>query len=256
MEEIEELGQRIYSIQQCIAYIANGNYDKELINQMTSRIEQIENLLTEMEEKVDSQLPLLNVIPDLIVDIKKMYEACKQIPEAEEANIQIAHLPLKKQEIIPSEPAPSSTQQPHVSNLPLPQKSKRTSKIPQQTQKPTDVIIRPATEDEVQSAARYINFRIKIDNLNSWIEELNTVINKKYALLKTTNPNKLRQQSRLLFDRYKNEELPDDDRIFFTQEDIKDTSFKPSHRKMLIVLQKIGRITQSTDSGTCRYFIK
>ena len=249
MEQIEEIGQRIYSIQECLEYIANGMYDKKAIAQLSAQIKEIEESLCELEKHVDSQLPLLNLIPDLIVEIKEMHEACMKLPAAEHVpKQQVAHLSIRNvDEVEPKQI--SSTKQSQLTKV------RRQSKIPQPTRQQTDYIDY-VTEEELLKSMKSINFRIKLENINQWISEINAILSKKVSIMKVTNPNMVRQCNKQLWERYKSEELPDESRLFFTPEDIKGTSFATYHRIMLIILQKIGRLSVSTDSHLCRYFIK
>lgn len=249
MQEIEEIGQHIYSIQECLHYIANEPYDKLAISQISAQITEIEESLFELEKRMETQLPILDVIPKLIDEMKEMHKACLKIPVVEQNQKQpIAQLSIRNTDVF--EPKPISTTKQVISSKP-----KRQSKIPQPPRQQT-IYIEYLTEEEMSKSNRIINFRIKLENINQWIGEINNILSKKVSITKVTNQNMVKQCNKQLWERYKSEELTDNNRLFFTLEDLKGTSFTVYHKKMLTVLKNVGRISESTDSHLCRYFVK
>lgn len=96
MEEIEDLGQRIYDIQQCLAFVVNGGtYSEETVSALNAKMGRLEKSLGEMEERIEAQLACLAEIPDLIAEVKEFYVMCQDIPSPGPNDKSAVVLPLK-----------------------------------------------------------------------------------------------------------------------------------------------------------------
>ena len=96
MEEIEDLGQRIYDIQQCLAFVVNGGrYDQETVMGLNAKMGRLEKALGEIEERVETQLACVAEIPDLIAEVKEFYLMCQEIPSPGPNDKSAVVLPLR-----------------------------------------------------------------------------------------------------------------------------------------------------------------
>lgn len=97
MEAIEDIGQRIYDIQGCLAYIVNGGtYDDETILALNTKMTRLERALSDIEERIDTQLSYLQEIPDLIAEVKEFHSMCQEIPSPGPNESAAVFLPVKK----------------------------------------------------------------------------------------------------------------------------------------------------------------
>ncbi|KAK8888679.1 hypothetical protein M9Y10_033413 [Tritrichomonas musculus] len=281
---LQLLSQRVYEIQLCISCAINGCFKPQAINQLNNKMSQIEDSIRELENFV-SQLPDVNEIYQMIEEMKNIYEVCsKAHPEIEENlvnnNLNLNPQSQVKQNVIRttntsksprqinnnsnvrSSKLQKSTPQMHQnSNNILDSCKSNRSQYHQFQQDPIDeseenVIIQHVSEKELSQASKSVNYRIPIDKLNTYISELNEVLTRKMSIVKL-QPNQVKASVRRLWERYKDEELMDDDRLFFTQEDVKETAtMKNNSQKVLAVLQALGRVSCSTDQHVKRYFVK
>lgn len=284
---LQLLSQRVYEIQSCISCAMNGCCKPQTITALNNKMSQIEGSIRELEGFV-SQLPDVNYIYSMIEEMRGIYDVCrKSYPEIEDnANVNSNNLNLNPQSQVKSNPirTTSTNKSPRQANANANQRSSKLQKAtpqmhqnnnqfgstksnrsqhqPQQfLQDPIDgndenAIIQYVTERELSQASKSVNYRIPIDKLNTYIGELNEILEKKLTIIKI-QPNQVKASIRRLWERYKDEELMDDDRLFFTLEDVKETaSMKNSSQKVLAVLQALGRVSCSTDQHVKRYFVK
>ena len=232
---IEDLCQRVYEIQACISCAMNGLVNKQMINELNFKMSQLENSLNELEKFIYT-LPDVNEMNSMAEEIRGIYEQCKKLQNGKEP-IEATRIP---------KPIRTTKEKNHTHQ---PQQQ-------QQQQSNENEIIQPITNHELMQASKSVNYRIPVEKINTCINELNEILNKKISIVKLA-PNQVKASVRRFWERYKDEELQNDDRLFFTQEDIKETAtLKNNSLKVLSVLQAIGRISCSTDSGLKRYFIK
>lgn len=263
---IQLLSQRVYEIQSCISCTINGYFNSQTISALNNKMTQIETSLRELEAIV-SQYPDLNEIYAMIDDIKEIYDTCaKSRPDMEEklAKVQLQNKTINsKKSPIQSSANPKSISNahktpPHKTN---PNQLNNTiSQNPPPQDESNEIegegTIQLVTERELSLASKSVNYRIPIDKLNTYIHEINAVLAKKLSIIKL-QPNQVKASVRRLWERYKDEELMDDDRLFFTLEDTKETpTLKNNSQKVLSVLQALGRISCSTDGHVKRYFIR
>lgn len=283
---LQLLSQRVYEIQSCISCAMNGYCKPQIISTLNDQMTQIENSIRELENFV-SQLPDVNSIYSMIDEIKEIYDVCcKTHPEIVDNSIPSNNLnlnpqPQAKANLIRTTSMNKSPRQPNANQnqrstklqKTTPQhhgnqfgstKSIRSQHQPppqQQMQDPIfgndeNAILQFVTERELSQASKSVNYRIPIDKLNTYIGELNEILEKKISIVKL-QPNQVKASNRRLWERYKDEELMDDDRLFFTQEDVKETAtMKNNSQKVLAVLQALGRVSCSTDQHVKRYFVK
>ena len=281
---LQLLSQRVYEIQTCISCALNGCCQPQTITTLNNNMSQIENSISELESFV-SQLPDVNSIYAMIEEMKDIYDVCRKThPEIEDNAISNNNLNLNPQTQTkpnpirttsntksPRQPNANSSQrssklqkatpQMHQNNNLLSSTKSNRSQKPQISQEPVfgndeNAILQYVSERELSQASKSVNYRIPIDKLNTYIGELNEILEKKISIVKI-QPNQVKASIRRLWERYKDEELLDDDRLFFTLEDVKETAtMKNNSQKVLAVLQALGRVSCSTDQHVKRYFIK
>ncbi|OHT11532.1 hypothetical protein TRFO_18978 [Tritrichomonas foetus] len=277
---IEDLCQRVYEMQACISCAVNGLCNPQIITSLSNKMSQLESNLQELDDFV-AQLPELSEINATIEEIRSIYEQSQTLQDFEDPAPQ---LPIKTATRLNNKSPHQANGQKQSSQriqsnhnnqkqtTPLSQKQALAHSVKhqpiqqqsaqQQKQQPHDQLqdaeglIQFVTQQELTQASKSVNYRIPVDKLNVYISEINEVLKRKMSIIRL-QPNQVKASSRRLWERYKDEELEGDDRIFFTQEDVKETAtMKINSLKVLSVLQALGRISCSTDSHVKRYFIR
>lgn len=256
MEIIEDLSQRIWNIQQCLCYVVSGHYDDKTILVLQSKMNLLDQKLSEMEERIDSQMPIINEIRLLKEEIMDIYNACQFIPDPKPSELNTSiQLPkmMPRQSLSRNEVFDFPSQQMNQSNR---RQSIKSTSITQLEESQPDIFIKNITEAELKEASRNITAREKLNVINDWIAEINKILKRKDKLIKYTE-NKVKSSELQLWKRYKDEEIEGDTRRFFTQEDIRNAdTIKGKTMKAINILQSCNRIYCSTDFGVKRYFIK
>jgi hypothetical protein len=158
------------------------------------------------------------------------------------------------------DPAPES--QAHIripQQPPAAKPTKAKARSPPSASAPTDEgeasLVRHITDEELKNLSRSAFFRVSLAKANTWIDEINAVLEKKAAVLRMAPSSKAQVKQGL--ERYESEKLKGDSRLFFTMEDIKEMpTLKNNQKNALTVLQSLGRVYTSTDSHLKRWFVK
>jgi hypothetical protein len=258
MEELENLGQRIYDIQQCLSRSVSGGIDTVTIADLAAKMDHLERTLSSLEARIDAQVAYAQEIPDVVAAVKELFFMCQDIPAPDRPEASSVVLELKKssssrirstiQVAAPADAPPLIASTSVVND--------RLAKTPSEEPMPADCFVRHVTDEDLKGVSRAVFFRVPIAKVNGWIDEINLVLSKKQQVIKLPS-NVVKSALKRLWERYDSEKLEDDPRLFFTMEDVKDMStLKNSQKNALTLLQSLGRIYSSTDSQLKRWFVK
>jgi uncharacterized coiled-coil protein SlyX len=256
MEDLENLGQRIYDIQQCLSYAVSGEIDLEAISELTTKLGNLEESLSVLEERVATQMACAKEIPGVVNAVKELFFMCQDIPEPNKPESTSVVVELKK-----TLPSRSQSLAPHAP-LVVPQAPTVTPIAQSKPNQPPpedsggDSFIRYVTDEELKNVSKSVFFRVPMAKVNVWIDEINGILTKRQQVIKLPS-NGVKASLKRAWERYDSEKLEDDTRIFFTMEDVKSMpTLKNNQKNALTLLQSLGRIYSSTDSQLKRWFVK
>jgi hypothetical protein len=255
MDDLEELAQHLSDIHQSLACISVDGYDPAKVMLLSSQMATLEHSLSDLEDRVEVQRSYLNDIPDLIKEMEQLHSCCQDIPSAGAVETGGLVLPLRRT-------TPKSTPTPVHERPASGSATARTEKPPKSnakmtsSQAPPGLFIQHVSDEELKSIAKSVFLRVPIAKVNAWIDEINSVLEKK-AVIAPLSANAVKPSQKRQWDRYESERLEDDNRNFFTVEDIKDMpTVKNNQKNALTLLQSLGRIAISTDFQVKRFFVK
>ena len=277
MEQINFLIQHITDVQNSLAAVKEGPIDPLIIQKLDQQMSQIEQILDQCEQAVAIQKPRIQRIEEIINEITTLHELCQTIPVDLPQTISETKItsspfttshPLVNQGFFESNSVYGTASQyssAQISNsnfAPVAENTTQKNNDIQHTPKTSKtnnstVFIEPFTSiSEYSGPATTLGLRLKLEEINEYVNEINTILRKKISILKL-KPNSVRSYQKELWERYKNEELPDDNRLFFTELDLKDAeSIRKKQKQVLALFRSLGKIKSETKGKICRYFIQ
>jgi hypothetical protein len=264
MEDLENLGQRTYDIQQCLSYAASGAVDQSVVAALNSKMGILEKSLANLESRVSAQLSLIEEIPSIVSEAKSLFAVCQDIPTPSPTESSDVVLALRKsssrrsQQQLEPAPEPDVIASEPVEQAPKPTKAPKVvmAASPSPAEEAPSSFVRPVTEAELKGLSKSVFFRVSAAKVNAWVDEINAVLEKKSGILRTA-PSNIKAATKRTWERYDSEKIDGDSRLFFTMEDVKEMpTLKNNQKNALTVLQSLGRVYSSTDAQMKRWFVK